>query len=94
MMIIIGFIAISLTPYQGLKPFRGCGSGSWGSDCNFTYSLLGIETGELDATTIMQPDIAISLTPYQGLKHNVTLVPYMRWLLNCNFTYSLLGIET
>ena len=40
------------------------------SDCNFTYSLLGIETG-IDAFDAWVSEIAISLTPYQGLKHRL-----------------------
>ena len=61
-------IAISLTPYQGLKPAPCLSLGVSSSYCNFTYSLLGIETASINSSAKGTDEIAISLTPYQGLK--------------------------
>ncbi len=61
------YIAISITPYQGLKQNTSMDDARLPQNCNFYYSLLGIET--LDGNqTADSTQIAISITPYQGLK--------------------------
>ncbi len=60
-------------------------------NCNFTYSLLGIETPS-NLSCISAVWLQFHLLPirdWNGVNR--------RWVkrgLNCNFTYSLLGIET
>ena len=61
--------------------------------CNFTYSLLGIETVQQSFLEIQIVELQFHLLPTRdwnatGLRYCSGNLPY------CNFTYSLLGIET
>ena len=61
-------------------------------DCNFTYSLLGIETRKL-AVFVHQKILQFHLLPIRDWNLMVLILFDGRsWY--CNFTYSLLGIET
>ena len=59
--------------------------------CNFTYSLLGIETWDL-ASTAKEVRLQFYLLPIRDWN---LLEPFDAGFQGyCNFTYSLLGIET
>ena len=61
------------------------------SNCNFTYSLLGIETStHPEDVSPLNCNFTYSLLGIETAYN----CDYILMLLNCNFTYSLLGIET
>ena len=62
-------------------------------NCNFTYSLLGIETTLLVRLKMNWAILQFHLLPIRDWNKSIN-TPALARLQYCNFTYSLLGIET
>ena len=62
-------------------------------NCNFTYSLLGIETVAIDITSFAANVLQFHLLPIRDWNASKELSNQL-FGKYCNFTYSLLGIET
>ena len=63
------------------------------SDCNFTYSLLGIETFNVFIVGNGVWKLQFHLLPIRDWNKTDKPTKFLS-LWDCNFTYSLLGIET
>ncbi len=62
--------------------------------CNFTYSLLGIETKSHSITFKNDYKLQFHLLPIRDWNGCCGIVGCWVGIVDCNFTYSLLGIET
>ena len=64
------------------------------ANCNFTYSLLGIETTFAKARAKGDNILQFHLLPIRDWNIRAIEIKSIKSNSYCNFTYSLLGIET